>query len=224
VDRLKKITRPHLILCEGIDAKFFLIHYLRQTFGEAQEDFTVADFGGINELDRNSLKVLPNLPNFEKLESIVIIRDAENDGVSAKNSVENSLRSNGYASPAKPCEVKAPSKEQHHIAVAYALFPSFNLANESGTLEDLCLKIIADYDKDIILDIVEAATSAIEERNGFLKRKHKNELHTFLSLTDNFVGLKIGESAKAGAFDFDSPYFTPLKQLLESLRSTITST
>jgi hypothetical protein len=218
VNRLQLISSPNLILCEGIDAKLFLIYYLDFSYGKNQQVFKVADFGGINELDKKSLKVLPLLPGYEKLKSITIIRDAEKDALSASRSVQSSLRTNGYAVPTKPCEVMKPTKEQHHVTVAYSLFPTFDSLTGNGSLEDLCKKVISDENRDIVFGISSDAVSSVEKRLNPFKRRHKNDLHTYLSLTDNYVGLKIGESARAGAFDFSKNSFEPLKNLLENIR------
>lgn len=37
-----------------------------------------------------------------------------------------------------------------------------------------------------------------------LKHYHKNILHSYLQAKDKLVTLKLGEAAKAGAFDFNS--------------------
>ena len=67
----------------------------------------------------------------------------------------------------------------------------------------------------------------IEEIDTFMKLlgdKHKREfphefktkLHTYFSITDKFVGLKIGEAAKAGVFDWNSTRLDFLKSFLLS--------
>jgi hypothetical protein len=215
---LRKITRPHLILCEGADAKYFLVQYLLQTLGDMQEYFFVADFGGITELAQGGLHILPSLPGFEALRSITVIRDAENDAKNASRSICSSFEANGYAVPANPCEIAVPANGQHHVKVAYALFPLFGSINEDGTLEDLCLKVLAHTERDKIKSIANDAVFTAENKFGRFKRRHKNYLHTYLSLIDEFVGLKIGESAQAGAFDFNNEHFESLKFLLERIR------
>ncbi|MDR1070204.1 MAG: hypothetical protein LBL37_05430 [Gracilibacteraceae bacterium] len=52
---------------------------------------------------------------------------------------------------------------------------------------------------------------------GAFSREHKNKLYTYLSLTDEYVGLKIGESARAEAFDFAANNLSPLKGLLDAV-------
>jgi len=69
----------------------------------------------------------------------------------------------------------------------------------------------------MLLKIVDDAMTKAEEVGEGLRRPHKNKLHTYFSLTDDFVGLKIGESAKANAFDFSAKEFESLKTLLEEM-------
>ncbi len=40
------------------------------------------------------------------------------------------------------------------------------------------------------------------QRKKDFRTTHKNKLHTYFSSTDSFVGMKIGEAAKAQCFDF----------------------
>lgn len=80
-------------------------------------------------------------------------------------------------------------QESGGINVGFLLFPQLDSDPIEGTLEDLCLKII----------------------------KFKTKLHSFFSLTDRFVGLKIGEAADAGAFDWDSPELEGLRKMITSV-------
>jgi hypothetical protein len=205
-----------LILCEGLDAKLFLIHYINYVFGEEQIAFQVDDFGGITEL-KNYIKVLPNLSGFVKTKSIVIIRDAESDAIGASQSICGALKRNGFAVPDEPCVITAPKNSQYKVKVAYALFPLFTSISKNGTLEDLCLEMLSHPKKDNILSISDYAVSSVTEQVGELRLKHKNRLHTYLSLTDVAVGLKIGESAKANMFDLEAKAMSPLRYLLESV-------
>jgi hypothetical protein len=99
------------------------------------------------------------------------------------------------------------------------LFPAFD-SSTNGTLEDLCLGALSSANKDTILNITDAAVSSASAQAGAFSREHKNKLHTYLSLTNEYVGLKIGESAKARAFDFSASNLKPLIALLEEISKT----
>ena len=53
--------------------------------------------------------------------------------------------------------------------------------------------------KGLSNDYVRQAASLREQK---FRTPHKNKLHAYLSGTDSFVGMKIGEAAQAGCFDF----------------------
>ena len=206
-----KIKRPHLIMCEGRDAERYLIYFLQPLIiaDDRFDKFQVEDVGGINELPR-FVKTLPLLPKFSTvLSSLTIIRDAEKNAQGASQSIQRILRDNNFATPIKPCCIASPTKEEHSVKVSYALFPKFALDDENGTLEDLCLNTL-NLTERRIRDIAYNAVTQMKT----LKRPHKNTLHVCLSLTDEFVGLKIGESAKANAFNFAANDLAPLRALL----------
>jgi hypothetical protein len=215
---------PHLLLCEGIDAQYFLIwllQYLIDNSGENSRynDFQVDDYGGIAEL-RSYLKLLPARSGFadsaNTVKSITIIRDAETDVIATSQSVGDALRSCNFEVPAAPCTIAIPSDAHHNVSVAYALFPAFD-SRANGTLEDLCLDTLSSTNKDTILNITVTAVSSASAQVSAFSREHKNKLHTYLSLTNEYVGLKIGESAKAKAFDFSASSLKPLITLFEEI-------
>ena len=212
-----KIERPHLIICEGLDAKLYMIWFLEALIRDSiikDKMFQAMDAGGITNLPI-FIKTLPNLPNFDDIvKSIIIVRDSENNFKGANQSVQALLRKGGFAVPVEPCVVARPDENDRNIKTGYALFPKLDADSTNGTLEDLCLNTLIDQNKDMLMGIVEKAIESHSERFDKFKRPHKNKLHTFLSLTDKFVGLKIGESAKINAFDFQSEDVRPLKELL----------
>lgn len=50
-----------------------------------------------------------------------------------------------------------------------------------------------------------------------LRYTHKSKLHAFLAGKNKYVGMKIGEAAKAGAWNWNSIHMQPYKELLERL-------
>jgi len=213
-----KISLPHLIVCEGLDAKLFMIYLLQPLIKSNPlfEQFQVIEPGGNDDL-RLFIKTLPNLPNFDTVKSITIVRDAENNSEGSNQSVQTLLKNAGFIVPDAPCVVALPTEDVYSVKVGYALFPKLNSHEVNGTLEDLCLNTLANPDKDIILEIVDNAMKLYQKRFTCFKRPHKNRLHTYLSLSDDFVGMKIGQSAQANAFDFSASMFEPLYIMLSSM-------
>ena len=46
---------------------------------------------------------------------------------------------------------------------------------------------------------------------------HKSKLHTYFASDDRYIGSKIGQAAKIGAFDFESKSLAPFRRMFESL-------
>ena len=84
----------------------------------------------------------------------------------------------------------------------------------SGTLEDLCLSTIQDQS---VLECVESFLDCCKEKGSDVRRPHKSKLHAYLASNDKFVGLKIGEASKAGAWNWNHQRLKPFKKLLCAL-------
>jgi len=208
---------PHLILCEGADAYYFMIWLLDDIKTQEKEFsvFRVYNFKGINEL-KSFLASLIKLEGFEDVvKSLTIIRDAETNAEGACQSIKDTLASLKFAVPNSPC---APGKDQavfyKDIVTGFLLFPSCSNSLENGTLEDLCVRILADDHSTEILKDVELS---LDKYKNILPRHHKNRLHMYFSFTDNYVSYKIGEAAKAKAFSYKKNEILSLKNFLKQM-------
>lgn len=198
-----EIKYPKLLLVEGADALHFFIKAL-EVFGV--DDVQVLDFGGISDLT-NYLKALSLYQNFDSVTSLVIARDAETNSDSAISNVKKSLQQASLSIPEKPFEFTEKDPK-----IAFMIFPGFEKAKlQSGTLEDLCLDIVKDCST---FDCVDTYIQCLQSNGHEIKRPHKTKLHTYLSGKNDFVGLKIGEAAKAGAWDWDHIRLKPFKDVI----------
>ena len=209
----KKIVRPYVILCEGIDTENFLISYLNSSALEYNNNFSETvqtfDFGGISDLDTYILN-LKNMEGFNRTKRLMILRDAENDVDQAIRMIKNALRR---------AELPVPSEcnsweNVSELKVAFTLMPLCSSTPEAGALEDLCWKIL--IDNYSVKDDVQAFVSEVKiKHNSIRSHEHKSKIHTFFSVNENLISLKIGEAAKAGAFNWSSPHLESLKKLIE---------
>lgn len=210
--------QPHLILCEGIDAYYFMIWFLDDVKKQQQQfsSFKVYNFGGIKQLTAY-LASLTKMEEFEDVaKSITIIRDAETDATGTCRSIQYSLRSLGFAVPDSPCVPKKDTTVSYpDITTGFLLFPTCSEKIENGTLEDLCLNILQKENASSILDNVD---KALESCNTKFSCPHKNRLHTFFSFTDEYVSLKLGEAARCKAFSYDTPEIESLKNFLDKMQ------
>ena len=216
VSMKEKITCEHLILCEGEDEKQFLIAYLNST--ERKKDdprfessVQVWNFGG-NEQLKNGLTVISNTEGFSNLKTILIMRGAEADVFKAEKQIKAALSANALPVPLEQgvwSEIGVPF-------TAYLLFPSLGKGNKNGTLEHLCMELIKDeFAPELILPKISEFMSGLEKDHlRQFKHNFKSKIHSFISMTDPFVGLKIGEAARAGAFDWNNPALTGLNSCL----------
>ena len=212
----KEIICENLILCEGRDAEEFLIRYLNsEDLSERPEfssDFQVMDFGGTYELT-NYLTILQNMDRYDSVQSLLIIRDSERNAEKAIDEIKHSLDCCKLEVPETPYSWRGKSPK-----VGYLLFPTCDSNVLPGTLEDLCLSILSeDKGPDILEDILRFMNDLEKKYDRVFQREFKTKLHTYFSVTDKYVSLKIGEAARAGAFNWSSEKLTPLKRFLLEL-------
>lgn len=193
-----EITHPHLIICEGADAKYFMIWFINSNELRYEprfsQDIQVEDFGGIDDLG-DYLSMLKEIKGFSKVRSLLIVRDAERDAPTAVSNVRSALSANSLAVPNIPCEwVKG------HPSVGFILFPSCSATPINGTLEDLCLEIMK---TDEVIQNVDRFIKELQSAGKrTFPRVHKSKIHSYFSVTEPYVSLKIGEAGKAGAYDW----------------------
>ena len=204
---------PALLLCEGIDEKNFLIAYINYLliFDPVFDNIEILNYGGINDLN-NYLRTISQQDKFENVKSIAIIRDAETDWSAAVQSLESSINNSGI-------------NRRLFSDMPYYLFPmQGDTGNwQNGTLEDLCLSILnlnSDHAfvNENTVRLSQLYIKNLENENfDTFPRRHKNLLHSYFSGTNNFVDLKIGEAARAGAFDWCHQNLLQLSNFLRIL-------
>lgn len=206
------IHEKKLLLTEGEDDYYFFI-WACQSLGLS--DIQVMNFRGISNL-RPFLKDITLLFGFDNVESIVISRDAEQDATAAKRSVESAISNVGLAVPSNPFEFSGGKPR-----VAFMLFPGYPVTTtegrkelREGALEDLCIEIVKDKS---ILHCVDQYIQCLQPTGQGVKYLHKTKVHAYLSGIDNFVGLKIGEATRAGAWDLQHACFEPFRQIITSM-------
>ena len=210
------IEKPFLILCEGKDAELFLIHYLNsealQEEPRFSNDIQVFGFNG-NDTLRKSLGVLLNTEGFEQVSRILVVRDAEKDPEAAGKSIQAAIKRCGLPVP-EASNAWAESAESN-IKTAYTLFPTCTADTTPGALEDLCWQILAEGNADTVKEGINEFIAGLKLKYGrSFPREFKARLHTYFSITDNYVSLKIGEAARAGAFDWNGAPLLPLRELI----------
>lgn len=216
------IHKKHLILCEGMDAFNFLICYLNSDALKYDPFFAneieVLDFGGNEELP-DFLAVLKGLDGFSDVISLLIIRDAESSAANAVQQIKGALERNEYAVP-KVCGSWQMGKPK----TCFLLFPSFGTDEKPGTIEDIGMSILAEDIAETMLKEIDDFMRHLEQNVGReFPHRFKSQLYTYFSVTDKYVTLKLGEAAKAGAFDWTHQNLAPLKNCLTRMSEALPS-
>ena len=213
-----RVEKRHLILCEGRDELFFLIAYLNSAHLSVtpgfSDDIQVLDFGGNSDL-LEQLKVLKVTPGFDEVKTLLIVRDAERDASSAIRQIRTALEKNAFTAPDSPHQWVTDRKNKD-IEIGFLLFPVCHGTPVAGTLEDLCAFILKEPDPPKLLEAVDRFLDQLKtERGRDFTHRFKTRLHTCLAVSDKYVGMKIGEAAKAGAFDWSDERLTPLREFIQ---------
>lgn len=213
---------PYVILCEGVDEKFFLIQYIDYLVKHAYipDQVNVIDLGGNEDL-RKTLPIISKLENYQYVESILIIRDAERDAQQATASLKSSILEAFHLQVSDSGNFE---NTEDNKRIGFALLPGVNSTGsyQNGTLEDLCVRILKSTDSPSKLTEIDTAVNQfmdkiISIRGKVFRTPHKNKLHTYFASTDKFVGQKIGEAAKSGCFDFEHKELRFLKNAILAL-------
>jgi len=199
----KEINKAKQLLVEGKDAKIFfeaLLSNLDIT------EIQIQNYGGIDEL-KGFLNQFSKAPGFqEKVESIGIIRDAENRFKSAFQSIGSALNMAGFSVPQRPQQ-----KTESQPCISVFILPD---NKTKGMLETLCNRSV---DKDPAMVCVDTYFDCLKENSVKLPKKiEKARLQTFMASKKKVPRL-IGIAAKQNIWPWDSPVFENIKQFLSDL-------
>lgn len=197
------IGLPKLLLVEGgSDRQFF--EALLGNLSPARF-VQVESIGGKYGL-RGFLRLLQNSPDYSKVESLGITRDADESSRTAFQSVRDVLTSAGLDAPTEP---NMPTRGKPRVSVF--ILPD---CKSRGMLETLCLSAVAD---DAAMACVDAYFKCLEDSAKLLpKSPDKARAHAFLASRER-PELRVGEAAEAGHWPLESPVFAPLKSFLRAL-------
>ena len=206
-----KIEKRKLILAEGKDDFYFFCHACK--FYRNVDDVQVMNFKGIDNLP-NFLMLLVNDESYDKVETIVIARDAETDASAALISMQGSVeRANNKKSANIPKPTKSFAYVQNDsLKTAFMIFPGPQ--QKKGTLEDLCLLTVED---NLLLECVDGYLKCAKTKGEQFPRIHKNKLHCFLAGKDNSVGLPVGLAFKAKVWPPEHPALEPFKRIIQEM-------
>ena len=202
------VASDALLLVEGIDDARFCAAFLRQ--GLQQTSVQIAQVGGnanFRPFITGTLQAAEKLPDLRRLG---IVTDADNDATAAFQRIHNALAAAGFPAPRQVWE----TAQSGNLNASIAVLPD---GSATGDLEGLCLRSIAGAPLTVCVDeYIACATAAGRE----IADSNKARLHAYLAAAGNQPGLRLGEAAEAGVWNWQSSAFGQIRQFLLDLAGT----
>jgi len=196
-DKYSKIEQPHLLLVEGKDDALFMEAFLKYLNRHTFEIWPLgrSDF-------KENFAVLRKISGFSKIKSIGVVRDADLNPEGAFQSVCSALNNCGIAAPTRP---GVPSSGTPIVRIM--IMPD---ENSNGMIETLCMRSVRN---DPVMPCVESYFKCLQGIGKAHNRMDKARIHVYLASRED-PSKRLGESALAGYWPFESEIFDSLKQFL----------
>ena len=199
---LATVNQPRQLFVEGREEVLLFDAFLREL---RITDVQIQNCRGKDNLGPILLEIV-DTPDFHLLDSIGIVRDADNSAPSALQSVQGSLQRAGLA---VPNDYVIPAAGPPQVSVF--IMPD-NAG--SGALEHLCLSALAD---DPAMPCVDDFLRCLDGRVPMLPRdEDKARIHAFLASRED-PELRLGEAAQRGYISWGHPAFDQLAGYLRTL-------
>ena len=197
-----RIEEPIQLLVEGKDVKNFFEALIRHV--AVRDAVQIQDFGGVNEL-KGFLRSFVRLPDFGIVESIGIVRDAEESAGAARRSVADSLWNVGLA---------VSGDDEGHgdgPSVDVLILPG---GEEPGMLETLLYRSVADTPVNRCIDDFFECVRILPGID--IRRPAKARAQVYLA-TRPFPQVSVGVAAREGYWPLDHEAFAEVHDFLAAL-------
>ena len=195
------ITKEVQLLVEGNDQKNFFEAFVEHL---SLCNVQTQNFGGVNEL-RGFLLALVNDDGFgEMVNSVGIVRDAEESATGAFESVRDSLRNAHLPAPVRPQEI---ASDRAGLTVTVLILPD---GTRPGMLETLLCETFVNSS---IGECIDEFFRCVEASHETTKRPDKARARAFLT-TRPEPHLSVGVATKAGYWDLAHGAFGNVREFL----------
>lgn len=202
-----EIKNKKILAVEGKDEVNFFESFLDYL---DISDVQIIDVGGKQQL-HNVLPSLAKLRGFSEVEILAIVRDADDNGDGAFQSIKNILERKCNLNPPRKPKV---FKDGDELTPDIGIYIMPDGESKSGMLEDLCLKTVQDNPK---MGCVNCFTDRMSNAPNPPNNLTKTKTQAFLaSMKDNVKN--VGIAAKKNYWDFDSDVLNSLKQFVSNLK------
>lgn len=196
------IAQHKQLLVEGRSDQEFFNALLRHL---GIGDVEVKNYGG-KDTFRRFLNVFVRAPGFDDIQSLGIVRDADDSATSAFQSIRDSLISVNLPTP----EIALTP------AAGYPRVDVFIMPNnaDTGALEDLCFRAL---ESDPAMQCVSEFMQCIQDRSDVVpKNPAKSRVYAYLASKED-PELRLGQAAHRGYFPWDSSAFVQLIQFVQGV-------
>lgn len=201
-----EITARHLLLVEGRDEKLFFTALMGAPSGASLPECQVIALG--RQGFRRQLKALAVSIRGGWVESLGVVRDADDHSAGALQSVCDSLVATGFPSPISHGAIVGTNPR-----VGVFVMPD---GTNPGALEALCRRSVETEPPG---SCVEEYLHCLDERGGWGRAERSTTLHdkafvhAFLASRKDPVA-RTGEGAQQGVWDFQHEAFRALRDFL----------
>lgn len=191
------------LLVEGHDECYFFDVFIKYL---SLENIQIQNFAGVTQL-RGFLEGLPGATGFDKVESIGVVRDAEDSAENAFRSVQSSLKNAGLPVPAFP---EDRTKGCRPVVTALILPGD----NRKGMLETLLCESFADMPVNQCINQFFECVRPLPDRS--IKNPDKARAFAYL-ITKPDPPHSVGVAAKREHWNLDSPVFAKVRDFLKGI-------
>ena len=202
-----KIRLDRLLLVEGKDEVNFFGELMAHCFNDDSQ-IQVIPAGGKDKFPLYIRVIADQAKTRPTLKTIGVVRDADEGARSAFQNVCDSLHKVRYEPPSKHGEFSDATP-----SIGVFIVPD---GTEPGALETLCRRSVQGND---VANCVDKYIKCLNQSNAMLsENEDKSFAHAYLaSMPDPMA--RVGEGARQGRWDFDSPAFEHISQFLRALVS-----
>ena len=199
-----EITEPKILAVEGKDEQNFFRAFIKSlSLGKIQ----VMDIAGKTQF-KDRLGALTSTPGFPQVESLGVVRDADDNPIGAFQSVCASLENAKLPVPDRPWHFQTGT---HKVIVM--IMPD---GTSDGMIEDLCLKAVQ---SDIAMPCVREYIECLQREGVTISNPRvlsKARVQTFLASKPE-TGISLGIAALKGYWPLSDQTFDQVRQVLQNL-------
>ncbi|WP_394120322.1 DUF3226 domain-containing protein [Planococcus donghaensis] len=201
-----EINSKKVLIVEGKDEVFFFESLFK--FMNIEESIQILELGGVDNM-KTKIKTIKNMPNFDEVDSIGIVRDSDGSIKSALQSVQNILSDTDLPVPVSH---NSFTKADSLLKLGVFIMPGEEI--EGAMLEDLCLHTKSE-DENINL-INEYLNQLKESGSSYPSNVAKAKVLIYLASANKVVNT-LGLGAKKGYWNLSSEALNPIKSFITNL-------